>query len=106
MPDLKPGTLCWLIKSHPDNDNKIVEVEAFSHVDPTWGELYRITSRHPLTVKSYSNGIIWGEMRKSANEPIIVMRSQLVPINDPKLSIDLGVEAVEEQLKSLPLQRF
>jgi len=108
MPDLKPGTLCWLTKSHPENDGKIVEVKGFYGENPRWGDLYEVLSKTPLLCRNYyATGHIDGDIRTfKPGETLVAIRSQLIPINDPKLSMNLGIEAVQDQLKSLPLKEI
>lgn len=90
---LKPGQLCWLIKTIPENMGKVVEILAYCGNVTPFGDVYKVKSRDPLLTETFDReGRSLGLFKLVYECP--TMRVQLVPINDPDLDCRMTIDQI------------
>jgi hypothetical protein len=90
---LKPGQLCWLTFTIPQNIGKIVEVIAYLGEKEPFGDVYGVKSRDPLLTETFDMAGNSLHIFKLTHE-CPVMRKQLVPINDPDLDCRMTIDQI------------
>lgn len=79
---LKPGQLCWLTWTIPQNIGKVVEVINYLGYTNMYGDVYCVKSRDPLLTETFDMAGNSLNIFKLTHE-CPVMRKQLIPITPP-----------------------